>query len=134
MNYGTLSSIPANSSRSSEPINRDESNSKMKTNGIRDRLAEKFESRQAHWIILGLVAADFISVFSIIVISFLWPEFEEKEHIVYVVLEYTAFTINAIFVVEVILKLFIFGIRYFIKDHHWPLHLFDAVKIGRAHV
>ncbi|CAB4408676.1 unnamed protein product [Rhizophagus irregularis] len=126
MNYGTISSIPTNSSRSTELMNRDRSKFRKKIDEVREKLARKFESRQAHWIILGLVAADFISVFSVIIVSFLWPEFEEKEHIFFEVLEYIAFTINFIFVIEVTLKLFIFGIRYFIKDHHWQLHLFDA--------
>ncbi|RIA93914.1 hypothetical protein C1645_761306 [Glomus cerebriforme] len=130
MNYGTISSsIPANSSRSSDSINRDESSFKMKTNDTRDRLADLFESRKAHWITLGLVTADFISVFAVIIVSFLWPEFEEEEHIVFVILEYIAFIINAIFVVEVVLKLFIFGIRYYTKVQHWPLHCFDAIIV-----
>ncbi|GBC03452.1 hypothetical protein RclHR1_05130004 [Rhizophagus clarus] len=125
MNYGAISSIPTNSSRSSGS-NRSKSE---KIREIREKLAEAFESRRAHWIILGLVTADFISVVSVIVVSFLWPEFEEKEHIIFETLENIAFTINTIFVVEVILKLFIFGIRYFIKVPHWPLHLFDALII-----
>lgn len=129
MNYGTISSISTNSSRSSESMNRDRSKFRKKIKEIREKLAKKFECRQAHWIILGLVAADFIAVFSVIIVSFLWPEFEEKEHILFEVLEYIAFTINCIFVLEVILKLFIFGIHYFIKDQHWPLHLFDAAII-----
>jgi hypothetical protein len=130
MNYGTISSIPTNSSRSSELMNRgDKSKFRKKIEEIREKLAQNFESSQAHWIILGLVTADFISVLSVIIVSFLWPEFEEKEHILFAILEYIAFTLNAIFVLEVILKLFIFGIRYFIKDHHWTLHLFDAVII-----
>lgn len=104
MDYGTMSSVPTNSSRSSGSISSDRSKYRKKIGEIREKLANAFESPRAHWITLGLVAADFISVVSVIIVSFLWPEFEEKEHIVFEILEYIAFTINAIFVVEIILK------------------------------
>src|SRR2546430_12537538 len=105
----------------SESYNRDETKIIRRIHRVRNRLADKFESRRAHWITLGLVAADFAFVLSIIIVSFLWPEFEREEHILFSTLEITAFTINAIFVIEVVLKLFVFGIQYYTTIHHWHL-------------
>ncbi|CAG8472444.1 4339_t:CDS:1 [Funneliformis caledonium] len=134
MNYGTsLPSPMAENSSSSRPVDRgylpSRINFKEEICKFRDWLGDAFESRRAHWVILGLVVADFIAVMSVIIVSFLWPEFEEKEHVLFETLEIIAFTINSIFVFEVMIKLFIFGNYYFIKSHHWKLHLFDAVII-----
>ncbi|CAI2164167.1 10902_t:CDS:1 [Funneliformis geosporum] len=134
MNYGTtLPQTTAESSSSSRPVERDISPSSInfmeEICKFRVWLGDAFESRRAHWIIIGLVAADFIAVMSVIIVSFLWPEFEEKEHEIFETLELIAFTINTIFVFEVVIKLFIFGVYYFIKSPHWQLHLFDAVII-----
>jgi len=118
------------SSRTSESLIRDETNNLL---GIKEKAQDKvshvLESRRAHWVVLGLVVADFISVLSVIIVSFSWPKFEEEEHIVFVILEMAAFTINTIFVIEVMLKLFVFGIQYYTKVHHWKLHLFDAIIV-----
>src|SRR6266498_2019842 len=130
-NYGT-SSLMAENPSSSESLDRDDSskeNFKRKVRNYRIWLGDLSESHRAHWIIIGLIVADFIAVMSVILASFLWPEFEEKEHELFETLELIAFTINTIFVIEVILKLFIFGFGYYIKEAHWHLHLFDAVII-----
>ncbi|CAG8511607.1 12926_t:CDS:2 [Acaulospora morrowiae] len=107
-----------------EPLLPERDHSRQKS--LRENLKCRMQSRNWHWFILCLVASDFFCVMTSITITFLWPEKEQEEHYVIETLSIIAFVINTVFVIEVILNLFVFGVRYFLTGSHWFIHLFDA--------
>ncbi|CAG8668829.1 5595_t:CDS:1 [Ambispora leptoticha] len=126
MSYGTIPTSPDESSTNSSITITLQPNDKEKTDKskLRETLAEFLESRKAHWLILLLVAADFLTVMTVIIISLYDPK-KEDSPLVEQLLD-LAFVINSIFVIEVILKLIVFGFSYFCKGEFGLLHGFDA--------
>ncbi|CAG8623974.1 19642_t:CDS:1 [Cetraspora pellucida] len=94
-----------------------------------NRLKIHLKSQKTHWIILFFVAMDFLCFMTMIIISFLWPEYEQKQHWIIETLTIIAFAINAVFLLEIILNFIVFGLAYFTKGPHWLLHIFDAILV-----
>ncbi|CAG8701552.1 6996_t:CDS:1 [Dentiscutata erythropus] len=106
-----------------------EENKHEKRHELQDRTKEFLHSRRTHLFILFLVFADFLCVLTTIVITFLWPEIEREEHYIFEVLSLIAFTIDCVFIVEISLHLFAFGLSYYFKGSNWFVHLFDATVV-----
>ncbi|KAG0034915.1 hypothetical protein BGZ82_005553 [Podila clonocystis] len=102
---------------------------------FRRRLGEKIESRAAHIIILFLTLADIVLVMLQIGASLLHLD-ESKEEVWYLELfSHISLAIVSMFMLEILIKLFAFGPRYFWRGTpHWVLHLFDAVVIMTSFV
>ncbi|KAG0021582.1 hypothetical protein BGZ81_008852 [Podila clonocystis] len=102
---------------------------------FRRPLGEKLESRAAHIIILFLTLADIILVMLQIGASLLHLD-ESKEEVWYLELfSHLSLAIVSMFMVEILMKLFAFGPRYFWHGTpHWVLHVFDAVVIMTSFV
>ncbi|KAF9429908.1 hypothetical protein BGZ94_009023 [Podila epigama] len=97
---------------------------------IRRRIGHAIESRAAHMSILLLTLCDIILVMLQIGASLLHLD-ETKEEVWYIELfSHLSLAIVSLFMVEILLKLFAFGPRYFWRGTpHWVLHLVDAVII-----
>ncbi|KAL4459107.1 hypothetical protein ABPG75_013972 [Micractinium tetrahymenae] len=97
--------------------------------GLQRRMAEVLESREAHYLVIGLVLLDLAIVLTELVLSSFYPTPELAPHIVHVAeeaLSYTSITILAVFNAELIAKLLVFGFKYFT---HSSWHMFDAVVV-----
>ncbi|KAG0086428.1 hypothetical protein BGZ93_005975 [Podila epicladia] len=97
---------------------------------FRYRLGKKIECRAAHLTILFLTIADIILVMLQIGASLLHPHMSEKEVWYLELFSHLSLAIVSLFMLEILLKLFAFGPRYFWRGTpHWALHLVDAVII-----
>lgn len=97
--------------------------------GLQRRMAEVLESREAHYMVIGLVLLDLAIVLAELVLSSFYPAPELAPHIVHVAeeaLSYTSITILAVFNAELLAKLLVFGFKYFT---HSSWHMFDAVVV-----
>ncbi|CAG8673958.1 17534_t:CDS:1 [Gigaspora rosea] len=98
-----------------------------------DRLKLILQEPRTHWLILLLVALDFLCYMTMIIISYLWPAAEQGEHWLFETLLIVSFTIDTIFLLEITLNVFAFGfLDYFIKSPHWLLHIFDSSLVVTA--
>ncbi|CAG8447046.1 8593_t:CDS:1 [Scutellospora calospora] len=100
-----------------------------KSYNFRDHMEKFLKARQTHWIVLCLVLADFLCVMTTVVITVLWPDINEEEHFLIEVLSLIAFIINCLFIIEIGMHIFIFGLGYFFKGSNWFIHLFDAIIV-----
>ncbi|CAG8711955.1 3899_t:CDS:2, partial [Acaulospora colombiana] len=97
---------------------------------LKERLKQILESRRFHFLILFLLFVDFACILAILLLTFFDPiSYEHEEHYVVVILSEIAFIINTLFLIEVLLNLICFGIRYFLTGPRWGLHLFDATVV-----
>ncbi|KAG0361650.1 hypothetical protein BG005_007657 [Podila minutissima] len=97
---------------------------------FRYQLGEKIESKAAHLTILFLTIVDIILVMLQIFASLLHPHMSEKEVWYMELFSHLSLAIVSLFLLEILLKLFAFGPRYFWRGTpHWALHLVDAVII-----
>ncbi|KAF9931559.1 hypothetical protein FBU30_009944 [Linnemannia zychae] len=88
------------------------------------------ESKAAHITILVLTVCDIILVMLQIGASLLHLDENEHEHWVLKLFEHLSLSIVSVFMLEILLKLFAFGPRYYwIGTRHWFLHVVDAVII-----
>jgi len=96
----------------------------------RYRVGEVIESKWAHISILALTLCDIVLVMLQIGASLLHLDETEHEHWLLSVFEHLSLGIVSIFMLEILLKIFAFGPRYFwIGTPHWILHLLDAIVI-----
>lgn len=96
---------------------------------LQRRMGEVLESREAHYMVIGLVLLDLAIVLAELVLSSFYPTPELAPHLVHVAeeaLSYTSIGILAIFTAELVAKLLVFGITYFT---HSKWHLFDAAVV-----
>ncbi|KAF9126400.1 hypothetical protein BGW39_006670 [Mortierella sp. 14UC] len=97
---------------------------------IRFRIGKAIESKAAHIAILVLTLCDIILVMLQIGASLLHLDETEHEHWVMTLFEHLSLAIISVFMLEILLKVFVFGPRYFwIGTRHWILHLVDAAII-----
>ncbi|KAF9185283.1 hypothetical protein BGZ51_002758 [Haplosporangium sp. Z 767] len=97
---------------------------------IRHRLGEILETKRAHVVVLLLTLLDIILVMLQIGASLLHLDETEEETWVIALLGHLSLAIVSVFVLEILLRLFAFGPRYFWKPTpHGYLHLIDAVII-----
>ncbi|KAF0467417.1 hypothetical protein F8M41_026011 [Gigaspora margarita] len=98
-----------------------------------DRLKLILQEPRTHWLILFLVALDFLCYITMIIISYLWPAAEQGEHWIFEALLVVSFIIDTIFLLEITLNVFAFGfLDYFIKNPYWLLHIFDSSLVVTA--
>ncbi|PSC73972.1 hypothetical protein C2E20_2559 [Micractinium conductrix] len=93
------------------------------------RAAEVLESREAHYLVIGLVLVDLAIVLTELVLSSFYPTPELAPHMVHVAeeaLSCTSIGILAFFTTELAAKLVVFGFKYFT---HSSWHMFDAVVV-----
>ncbi|KAG0258154.1 hypothetical protein DFQ27_004787 [Actinomortierella ambigua] len=96
----------------------------------RHRIGKVLESKRAHMAILGLTVFDILLVILQIGASLLHLDETKEELWVLKLFEHLSLAIVSFFVLEILLKLFTFGPKYFWKGtHHGILHLIDAVII-----
>ncbi|KAG0283068.1 hypothetical protein BGZ96_012554 [Linnemannia gamsii] len=96
----------------------------------RRRIGKAIESKAAHITILILTLFDIILVMLQIGASLLHLDETEHEHWVLTLFEHLSLAIVSVFMLEILLKIFAFGPRYFwIGTPHWILHLVDAIII-----
>jgi hypothetical protein len=97
---------------------------------IRFWIGKSIESKAAHIVILVLTLCDIILVMLQIGASLLHLDETEHEHWVMALFEHLSLAIISVFMLEILLKVFAFGPRYFwIGTRHWFLHVIDAVII-----
>ncbi|ORX99742.1 hypothetical protein K493DRAFT_313118 [Basidiobolus meristosporus CBS 931.73] len=95
---------------------------------LRERLGESLESKRAHLLVLFLVFVDLCIV--LVEISITLLEKEQLEELAIInVLSHLSLVILAIFIVENLLKLMVFGPFYYITGRHGWLHLLDAIIV-----
>lgn len=96
----------------------------------RHRIGRAIESKAAHITILLLTLCDIILVMLQIGASLLHLDETEHEHWVLALFGHLSLAIVSVFMLEILLKIFAFGPRYFwIGTPHWVLHLVDAIII-----
>jgi hypothetical protein len=96
----------------------------------RYRIGKAMECKAAHIAILVLTLCDIILVMLQIGASLLHLDETEHEHWVLALFEHLSLAIVSVFMLEILLKIFAFGPRYFwIGTPHWILHLVDAIII-----
>ncbi|CAG8581985.1 17939_t:CDS:1 [Acaulospora morrowiae] len=97
---------------------------------IQERLGKILASRQFHISVLLLLIVDFSCVLAILILIFFDPiNFTHEEHYIVVILSDLAFVINTLFLIEILLDLLCFGIKYFFTGPGWAFHLFDAIIV-----
>ncbi|KAF9907685.1 hypothetical protein EC991_010717 [Linnemannia zychae] len=93
-------------------------------------IGKAIESKAAHITILILTLCDIILVMLQIGASLLHLDETEHEHWAMTLFEHLSLAIISVFMLEILLKIFAFGPRYFwIGTRHWILHLADALII-----
>ncbi|KAK3816063.1 MAG: hypothetical protein J3Q66DRAFT_191970 [Benniella sp.] len=97
---------------------------------LRHKVGSVIETKAAHIIILGLTVIDITLVMLQIGASLLHLD-ETKEEVWFIALfSHLSLAIVSLFTLEVLLKIFAFGPRYFWKGtRHGVLHLLDAIII-----
>ncbi|KAF9970715.1 hypothetical protein BGZ73_006544 [Actinomortierella ambigua] len=97
---------------------------------VRHRIGKVLESKRAHMVIVGLTILDITLVILQIGASLLHLDETSKELWVLKLFEHLSLAIVSFFVLEILLKLFTFGPKYFWKStHHGIFHLIDAIII-----
>ncbi|KAF9096121.1 hypothetical protein BGX29_003181 [Mortierella sp. GBA35] len=93
-------------------------------------IGKAIESKAAHITILALTLCDIILVMLQIGASLLHLDETEHEHWILELFGHLSLAIISVFMIEILLKLFAFGPRYFWRGTpHWILHLVDAFII-----
>ncbi|KAF9152333.1 hypothetical protein BG015_005449 [Linnemannia schmuckeri] len=96
----------------------------------RYRIGKAIECKAAHITILLLTLCDIVLVVLQIGASLLHLDETEHEHWLLALFGHLSLAIVSIFMLEILLKLFSFGPRYYWKGTpHWILHLLDAFII-----
>lgn len=96
---------------------------------LQARMAELLESREAHYLVIGLVLFDLAIVLTELVLSSFFPSQQLAPHIVHVAeeaLSWTSIGILALFTSELVAKLLVFGLGYYT---HSKWHMFDATIV-----
>ncbi|RKP08369.1 hypothetical protein THASP1DRAFT_29826 [Thamnocephalis sphaerospora] len=91
----------------------------------RSRLATALESRRAHVFILGLVLLDLALVLIEIIVSLFEKDEDLEHHVLFQVMSFLSLGILWLFVLEIILSVYAFGLHYLTS---WA-HLLDATII-----
>ncbi|KAM0747140.1 hypothetical protein T439DRAFT_328910 [Meredithblackwellia eburnea MCA 4105] len=103
---------------------------------LKERLAEKLESRRAHWAVVFLTSLDAIFVLCDIGFDFLkdqrciCDDSCAEDPAILEVFAWFSLVITSIFLLEIPLSLYCFGRRHYWSVEHAYLHLFDAVVIS----
>lgn len=122
-NYGTLSAIDQDH-HPQEAAGDDE------LSKTRHEVGEMLESKQAHVVILSLTILDVLLVIAQIAATLLELDDSKEHEQVLELFAHASLAIVTIFLLEIFLKIFAFGLKYFWKNTPFGLlHLADALII-----
>ncbi|KAK3815810.1 MAG: hypothetical protein J3R72DRAFT_52597 [Linnemannia gamsii] len=108
----------------------DNHDSSADTSSTRHKIGEILESKKAHIIILSLTAIDVALVILQIAASLLQLDDTKEAQWFLELLSHTSLAIVSFFVLEIVLKIYAFGLGYFwTSNPHGILHLIDALII-----
>ncbi|KAG0376596.1 hypothetical protein BGX24_007502 [Mortierella sp. AD032] len=108
----------------------DNHDSSTDTSSTRHQIGEILESKKAHIIILSLTAIDVALVILQIAASLLQLDDTKEAQWFLELLSHTSLAIVSFFVLEIVLKIYAFGLGYFwTSNPHGILHLIDALII-----
>ncbi|KAF9282271.1 hypothetical protein BKA57DRAFT_441970 [Linnemannia elongata] len=126
MSQSSYGAIPTDD-QDNNPIN---ASSEEDTSSFRHQIGEILESKKAHALILILTAIDVALVILQIAASLLHYDDTKEAQWFLELLAHTSLAIVSIFVLEIILKVYAFGLGYFWTGNpHGVLHLLDALII-----
>ncbi|KAF9103831.1 hypothetical protein BGX27_010339 [Mortierella sp. AM989] len=124
--YGSISPSPEQQATPLQQSSVEKSN----VDKARHKVGETLESKRAHIIIIILTALDILLVIAQIAVTLLGLDNHKGAHVAVEILAHFSLAIVTLFMVEIILKVFAFGPRYFWKSTpHGLLHLADALII-----
>ncbi|CAB3992398.1 Voltage-gated hydrogen channel 1 [Paramuricea clavata] len=107
--------------------NEDGSESERRCGLLQDRvrLQEKLHSHRFQMIIISLVALDFLIVLVQLLMDIQVLKGVDHDHVGIEVLHYMSIVILGLFLVEIVVKLYAFGLDFF----HHKLEVFDAIVV-----
>ena len=105
----------------------DESESERRCGLLQDRvrLQAKLHSHRFQMIIIGLVAIDFLIVLVQLLMDIQVIKGVHHDHLAIQILHYTSIVILGLFLIEIVVKLYAFGLDFF----HHKLEVFDAIVV-----
>ncbi|XP_028411794.1 voltage-gated hydrogen channel 1-like [Dendronephthya gigantea] len=105
----------------------DEDGPDVKCRLLKDRnaLRKKLHSHRFQMVIIGLVALDFLIVLVQLLMDIEVIRGVHHDHLAIEILHYTSIVILGLFLIEIVVKLYAFGLDFF----HHKLEVFDAIVV-----